>query len=158
MKLFKNAFLGLALVGISTTFSTSSQALVACGVPFYFAPIAYYGSGLHDYGRYGRTHVQVQYYYESSMSDVLIFFGLLFLDKNSNNVTFKPISNDTAQNIGMSELEKNAYNSEIDQINLAAEDAGLIHNEKESFETFSSNLSPEALSAISKIINKSFVF
>lgn len=90
-------------------------------------------------------------------------FGMFFLDKNSGEIEMKAISHKEAINIGLTDAEEIAYNSELDRINAGlAEMNSTLSNAGENIsqekrnsalEEFKSNISEEAFTATQKILS-----
>lgn len=80
----------------------------------------------------------------------LIALGIIIvLDKETSTVKFSPMSDEVAKYLNISVREQEFYNLELDQINLAYEDAVLESNKEEYFK---SQISIESLSVIKKLI------
>ena len=77
----------------------------------------------------------------------LLIFGLICLDKESNSIEFKQLSDSTAQKLNISTEERTAYNEELESINLAAQDAIAA----DSSEVFKSSISELAFNTIVKM-------
>jgi hypothetical protein len=89
--------------------------------------------------------------------------GLVLLDgSNSQDIAFAAVSPAVAQSIGLSNAELDAYNHELDTINLIRENVESQLNTSDSnqanvqkaatlWKTYENDLSPEAFSAVEKV-------
>lgn len=80
-----------------------------------------------------------------------LVFGGVILDKGTNELKFTPVEEKLAASKGVSKVELAAYNAEIDQVNLAMQEAVLKTTKEGVIETISQSLSTDAYSAFSKM-------
>jgi hypothetical protein len=97
----------------------------------------------------------------------LAFYGFLVMwcDKDTNQVKFNELNDESAQSLQISQQEQAAYNSEIERINGASEELentlaqATESNQQEvaksAYADFKQEISPEAFSALQKVVKAS---
>ncbi|EQC52091.1 hypothetical protein [Bacteriovorax sp. DB6_IX] len=90
---------------------------------------------------------------------IALVTGLILLDEDTQTVEFNEVSNELAQKKGLTLAEAQAYNSEIEEINIIfSEVAGQINEEtseeevRDLWQDHREFLSHEAFSALKKIV------
>lgn len=75
---------------------------------------------------------------------------IVWLDKESNQLTFSSLNDDVRKYLTREEAQ--AYENELDQINLAAQEATIEPDSKKATEIFKSFISDDAFKAADKIV------
>jgi hypothetical protein len=165
MKMFKPALLSATLLIGLAVHSPKSEATLALA----FAPAGPIGVLIMVPTIVYSAVLMADGLYESHSTFGInnAIWGLIIFDKNTNEVEFREISNEESKSAGLTTNEKEAFNTELVRINLsmAEMNSTLANASKENLEatkaealsTFKADVSPEALSAVQKILTKSFV-
>lgn len=137
---------------LSTFIATSSQAL-------YFAtnPVLSVLAGLGLSGSiigYGFCDMEPSDARTNCRIHTSLLGGVfLLLDKESNQVAVKEISKETAELASMSKDERWTLNNNIDQINLAIQEASIEPNVEMKKKIFEDSMPEETYSAFKKLVN-----
>lgn len=154
MKLLKSAILA-SLIGLFSI--QSSQAAIGS--------IAFVAGAFGTAAKYALVGIGWTYAgnkvspHSERLGYIALVAGLVLLDKDSNQVDFKEISEEDSILKGLTQVEMEAYNGEIEELNLVfSEVASQINSEmtKEDvaklWEEHSEFLSPETFSALKKVV------
>ncbi len=166
-----STFVLASLVAVSVSVSRPAQA-VALGGPLSF-PVGFVGFmgpsivGLTVNGFFPKSKASRwlgKHAMSITIANVAVALGMILLsDEKGQTVSFKEISSADAQSKGLTKVEAESFNSEVDQLNIMAAhvDAELSKLEKPTIEAsvalwsdLKSNLSTETISAVNKLVTK----
>jgi hypothetical protein len=154
MKLFKSAVLAslIGLFSIQATQAAIGSMAFVVGMFGTSAQYALIGIGWTYAGN--KIHPR-----NERLGYIALVAGLILLDNEANKVDFKEISEEDSILKGLTQVEMQSYNNEIEEVNIVfSEVASQINKEttkleiQELWETHSEFLSPEAFSALKKIV------
>jgi hypothetical protein len=92
-----------------------------------------------------------------------VAIGLIILDEKNADLKFKPLTQDNARLLGLTEEELDVYNSEVDELNLIKAEVEEQVSENVTDEEiaqlwteYGKSLSPETMTVAAKVITKTY--
>ena len=162
----KRSVLAVAITTMTLSPITSRAAVGLGGM----TPLVYAGIGAIGTGGLAifinESNIMADVYYKNLWQyGLLIVLGVVLLDgENGQEVEFSQLTPQQSRQLKISNKELTAYNSEIDMINILVSDASEqlsqikkpnLEDSKRVWRGLKDSVSPEAFSAMTKIVNQS---